>query len=145
MARLNIRCLLPKLFRFLVSLKHCRVESFLLQSPLFRQQLPCPLDRFLLVIISERPVAKHFEERVVVRISPDFFQVIVLPADTDAFLCIHCTQIVPFAGAKKNILELIHTGVREKEGGIAVRNYRRAGDDAMPAFLKELEETLSDI
>src|SRR6202022_2890715 len=38
------------------------VQAFRRELPTSDQKLPCPLDRFFFEIISEAPIAEHFEE-----------------------------------------------------------------------------------
>src|SRR5437016_5289460 len=54
----------------------------------------------------------------------DVFEIIVLAAGADAFLCVRRTFVRPGAGAKEHVLELVHAGVGEKQRRIV------PGDDA---------------
>ena len=67
----------------------------------------------------------------------DFFEVVVFAADAEAFL----TVDGPFAGrgaeAEEYVLELVHTGVGEKQRLVADGDDWRAGDkDVVFAFEK---------
>ena len=77
----------------------------------------------LFEVVSERPVAQHLEESVVVDILPDVVQVVVLAASADALLAVD--DAAPFRHvrvgvdcANKHRLELVHPGVGEQQGGV---------------------------
>mmetsp|Transcript_40179 Transcript_40179/g.87808 ORF Transcript_40179/g.87808 Transcript_40179/m.87808 type:complete len:236 (+) Transcript_40179:2656-3363(+) len=53
------------------------------------QQLPGPVDRLHLEVVTERPVAKHFKEGVVVDILAHILQIVVLTTGADALLRVH--------------------------------------------------------
>ena len=76
----------PELLRVIVVQIDGGVKLVFRQTPFFGQQLPGPLDRFGFVVIAERPVAEHFEKRVMVGIAADGFQVVVFAADAQTFL-----------------------------------------------------------
>jgi len=46
----------------------------------------------------------------------------VFAADPNAFLRVCSPRIRAFALTKENVLELVHPGISEQEGGIVVRN-----------------------
>ncbi len=117
-----------------------RMQALLRQPPLLRQQLPGPDDRLLLVIVSERPVAQHLEECMMVGIVPDFLQVVMLAGDPDALLRIGSACVATRAHAQEDILELVHTRVGEQQCRIAVRNDRRRWHYRMSTFGEEVEE-----
>ena len=50
------------------------------------EKFPGPIDRFLLEIIAETPVAEHLEKGVVIGVEADVFEVVVFAAGADAFL-----------------------------------------------------------
>jgi hypothetical protein len=96
-----------------IILEDSRIEALFLQSPNICEQLPCPLDGFLFVIIAERPVAEHFEEGVMCVIAPDVIKIVVLARHAHTLLRIDCTPVGPFIGAEKHILELHHARIGE--------------------------------
>ena len=67
-----------------VASKVGRIQPVLVQLVDTGQQLPRPVDGFLLEVIAERPVAQHFKEGVMVHVLADIVQVVVLPARPDA-------------------------------------------------------------
>src|SRR5207253_840560 len=95
----------PQVLCLLVTFINSRIESIFVELPHFGEKLPCPSDRFLLIVIAERPVPEHLEKRMVVRIAANFFEVVVLPADADTFLRIRCPGVTARTCTKKNILE----------------------------------------
>ena len=85
----------------------------------FGDQFPGPVDGFLLEVIAEGPVAEHLEERVVVGVEADVFEVVVLAAGADAFLGV--------GGA----------GPRHGGGPLGIRAPRKMGTNwFMPALVK---------
>src|SRR5207247_303916 len=50
---------------------HRGIKPMLRKFPDFGHQFPGPLNRFLLEIVAETPIAEHLEKRVVIRIQPD--------------------------------------------------------------------------
>jgi hypothetical protein len=68
---------------------------------------------------------------------PYVFEVIVLAAGADAFLGGGGARIIALLEAQENILELVHPGVREEQGGIIRRDERRAAHDAVAALGEE--------
>ena len=80
-----------------------------------------------------------------VGVAADFLEVVVLAADADALLRVRRADVVPLAGAKEDVLELVHPGVGEQQGGVAVGDHRGAGNDAVAVLCKEIKETLADL
>src|SRR5690625_3298995 len=66
-----------------VPLKNRRIESIRIQTPSVYQKLPGPADRLLLEVVSERPVAQHLEESVVVGIPSYLLKIVVLAARSE--------------------------------------------------------------
>jgi hypothetical protein len=91
-----------------------------------RDQLPGPLDRFLLEIIAKRPVPQHLEERVVIGVEPHVLEVVVLPARPDALLRVRRPRVQPRLRPappvhirvplpQKDRHKLVHPRVREQQ------------------------------
>src|SRR6202047_472117 len=78
----------PCLLRFVVVFIDRRPESVGVDAPNFGDQLPVKFDRLALVVVAERPVAEHLEERVMVRIAADRFEIVVLAGNPQALLAI---------------------------------------------------------
>ena len=131
---------LPQLFRFVIIPVNSCPESILRDSPDLGQKFPPPSKCYFLVLIAKRPVAQHFKEGVVIGISPHLLEVVMLPADADAFLRIDGAGVGSLPGCEEDILELIHAGVREEKGGVVVRNDGGALDNSVPAFFEEFQE-----
>ncbi len=81
---------------------------------------------------------------MVVGVASYFFEVVVLSADADTFLCVSDSGIIPLAGSEEDFFELIHPGVREEERRVAVRYDGSARNDAMLPGGEKIEERLSD-
>ena len=70
----------------------------------------------------------------------DVVQVIVLAAGPHAFLAAGRHVIGAFLAAEKNVLELVHAGVDEKQRRVLGRNQRRTLDNRVAAVRKKLQE-----
>ena len=149
----EVRHCRPERFRLLVrrqsvasvTAEYRGAETILWQLPDVGQQFPGPRDGLPLEIVSERPVAQHFEKRMVLRTEAHLFQVVVMPRYADAFLGIHRPAVIPAAGAQKHVLELIHPRVRKQQGGIVLRRHGRAGHDRMTLPYEKAEKFLADV
>ena len=71
------------------------------------------------------------------RVAADIFEVIVFPTGPDALLRINRSAPGPSAGAEENVLELVHAGVREEQGGVIVGYNRGAWDDGVASLVLE--------
>src|SRR5690606_26100434 len=56
-----------------VPFKYSHIQPIFIDSIHLCQKLPTPLDRFLFEIITEAPVAQHFEKRMMVRVNSNLF------------------------------------------------------------------------
>ena len=108
-----------------VALEIGRVQAIFINAPLFDEQFPRPLDRFLLEIIAEGPVAEHLEEGVVVGVLADIVEVVVLATGPDALLRVHRAGEGRLLGGQKIRLELVHPRVGEEQRRVVVRDHRR--------------------
>ena len=129
--RPKIVCLLIKLARialFFVRTVNRRVKTIFWKLPNFRDQFPRPINRLFFEIIAEAPIPEHLEERVMVRIEPDIFEVVVLAAGANALLRVRRAggfsrnRSGPFvhvwsAFVQKNRHELVHARVGEEQAG----------------------------
>src|SRR5437870_658537 len=89
------------------------VKTLRWKFPAFNNQFPRPFDRFLLEIIAEAPVAQHFEERVVISVEPDVFEIVMFAAGPNALLGVGDAWRFPgrLLLTKKDRNELVHAGV----------------------------------
>jgi hypothetical protein len=92
-------------------------EALLVEPEHAGQEFPGPLDRFALEVVAERPVAEHFEERVVARGVADRIEVVVLAARAQAALHVRRAHELELLAAEEHVLELHHAGVREQQVG----------------------------
>jgi len=72
------------------------------------------------------------------------FQVIVLPRYPEALLRIRNTRRNRWAIAQEDILEWIHSCIREHESRVILDDHRRARNDPMAFRLHELQESFTD-
>jgi hypothetical protein len=122
------------------------VQPLLVEFPHLGQKFPGPLDRFLLEVIAEAPVAEHLEEGVVVGVLADVVEVVVLAAGADAFLRVGGAGIRRLLGAQEVRLELVHAGVGEQERLVAARHHRRGRHERVAVLLaKKVDELLANL
>lgn len=97
------------------------------------KKLPRPLNRFLLEVIAEAEIPKHFKEGVVVRRAPDIVDV----PGPEALLASRSAREVEFDFPQKVVLELIHPGGSEQDRGVPSRDENVAGLAMVPFGLEE--------
>ena len=105
------------------------------------QQFPRPLNGFFFEIIAEGPVAEHFEERMMVRIKTDLFQIVVLSAGADTFLRVGHPRVFRRLLPEKIRHERVHAGIG-KEQIRCFRKQRIRRNDAMMFAFEKFQETL---
>ena len=122
------------------------VEPVWRDAPALDGEFPCPRDGFLFEIVTERPVAEHLEERVVIGIVADIFEVVVLAAGADAFLGVGGARRIvgSFFHAEEIRHERVHAGIGEQQTG-RLRQQRGGWNDGVLLFPKEIEEALADL
>ncbi len=69
----------------------------------------------------------------------------MLATGADAFLRSGGAPVFTGFQTLKDLFELVHARVGEHERGVVARHERTAGHDAVPASLKEVEKTLTDL
>ena len=84
------------------------IQTILIESPNFGEQLPSPCDGFLFVVIAERPVAEHFKEGVMRIVAAHIVEIVVLARHAHTFLRVDSACIRTLVGAEEHILELHH-------------------------------------
>jgi hypothetical protein len=112
-------------------------------------------------VVPERPISKHFEERVVVAVAADNIQIVVFTAHSYALLRIRHSFVRRFLRAQENPFELdfflrlrcatdrefylIHAGVNESHCRVAKGNDGARFDKVVTVFVDEVvEEFLTD-
>ena len=75
----------------------------------------------------------------------DIFEIVVFAAGAHAFLASGGAIVIAGFEAEENVLELVHPGVGEEQGGVVGRNERRAAHDFVPALLEKSEEHAADL
>src|SRR6185312_14655813 len=93
----------------------------------------------------EAEVAEHLEKGVVAAREADVFEIVVLAACADALLRAGGAQIIPALRAQKEVLELVHAGVGEKQSWIVGRHQRGRMHAAVPLRLKKAQKQFADV
>ena len=125
------------------------------EFPTADDEFPGPVDRFLLEIISERPVAEHLEHGVVVGVETDIIEVVMFSTCPDAFLRIGGTEVGagqrarPLGNIRRLLGEekgnkLVHTSVRKKQVR-RVGHEARGRNDCVLLLAEKIEERLADL
>ena len=122
------------------------VEAVLRELPDLGDELPGEVDGLALEVVAEGPVAQHLEERVVVGVEADVFEVVVLTAGADALLGVGGAAggVRALRLAEEDRDELVHPSVGEEQVG-GVRHQARRLDDRVLLRFEEIEEGLADL
>src|SRR5207249_1195207 len=115
----------PMIVRFLIKLAwfawprliNCGIKPLRGKLPALDNQLPGPFDCLFLEVVAETPVTEHLKKSVVIGVEPDVFEIVMLSAGTNTFLCVGDSGTIPtrFLLAEKNRHELIHAGIGKKQ------------------------------
>ena len=97
------------------SFKYSCIQTFRVQLQNIYQIFPCPSDRFLLEIITERPVSQHFKHGVMIGIVSYLFQVVMLSAYTKTFLRVRDARILNRYISQDYIFKLVHARIGEHQ------------------------------
>ncbi len=135
----------PEVAGLVVLAKDRDPEPVLGQTHLGGQKFPGVADGLLLEIIAEGEVAQHLEEGVVAGRAPDVFQVVVLAAGADALLGRGGPHVVALLPSQEEVLELVHPGVGEEQGGVVVRDQGRGRNDGVAVLFEIVQKTLADL
>ena len=122
------------------ALEHRHVQGGRIQLPFLGEQVPRQLDGVVLEVVAKREVAEHLEEGVVAQRGADVVKVVVLAADAHAFLRGRGAVVVALLAAEEHVLELVHPGVGEQQGGVIARQQGAAGDHAVAVLLEVFQE-----
>ena len=126
-------------------LENRRVQTLFRQAVHVGKQLPRPRDRLFLKIIPERPVAEHFEHRVMVSVVADLLQVVVLARHAQTFLRIGHPAVFDRRVPQEQIFKLVHPGVGEHQGRVVLDDHRSRRHDHMPFAAEKIEKSFSDL
>ncbi len=143
MAVIDIGFWFPKFLCFIIFAENSYPQALFIELPYAGQKLPCPLNGFFLVIVTKRPIAEHFEECMMIAVMPNFFEIVMFAAYTNAFLCISTAFVIAAACSKENILELVHSRVGEKQCGVIIWENRCRRHNFVLFWGKEVEEILT--
>ncbi len=137
--------LLPERFGVVVFAEDGDVELVFGEAVVLRDEVPGELDGFGFEVVAEGEVAEHLEEGVMAAGVADVFEIVVLAAGADAFLRGGGAGVVAGFETLEDLLELVHAGVGEEQGGVVGRQEGAAADDAVPAGVEEVEKALTDV
>ena len=78
-------CITLQIF-FFITFKNGYVKVFFRNFVNFRQQFPSPGNCFFFEIIAKRPIPQHFKHRMMVSITTNIVQIIMLSGNSKTFL-----------------------------------------------------------
>src|SRR6267142_1287632 len=140
LGREELELLRPDVVGLVVAYVHRGDELLAVEPEDLRQELPAPLDRFLLTVVADREVAEHLEERLVVTVLPHFVDVRgpedLLHRDDP----LGRRLLLP--GEVRH--ERLHAGAREEDRWVVLQDEWPAGHAGMPLLLEEGDESLAD-
>ncbi len=116
-----------------------------LNAELSRQVLPGEGNGAFLEIVAEGKIPQHLEERSMPGGTSHLVEVVVLAACPNARLTSGRAGVIALFPAEKDILELVHAGVREHERRITTGNDRRSGNPAVSVPFEITEKSFSNI
>src|SRR5208282_5114469 len=100
---------------------------------------------FFFEILPEGKIAEHFEKGMVAVGEADVLEVVVLTAGADAFLGGGGALVGALLEPQEDVLELVHPGVGEEEGGVAQGDERGAAHALVAALLEEAQKHFADL
>ena len=74
---------------------------------------------------------------------PDFFQIIMLSADTQTLLAVRTSAGFRVASAKDDVLPLVHAGIGKHQGRVVLHYHRGRRNNLMTLRLEVLEERVA--
>ena len=144
MFRVNVRIFEPELLSLVVLSENRDVKARFVEFENFGDEFPCVFYRIFLEVVAERKVSEHFEKRVVTRREADIFKVVVLSARSDALLSAACTGVTSLFEPEKKLLELVHSGICEKQSLVLRRKKRRTCDFCVTFSFEKIQKSPSD-
>ena len=88
---------------------------------------------------------EHFEERVMPGGPADRFQVVVLSAHAHALLAGRRADVVALLESEEHVLELVHPGIGEEQGGIVFRDEGAALHPLVAVVFEITKKVFSDL
>ena len=110
---------------FLGTLEYRYIQIRRIQMQYINQVFPSHINGAFLEVIAKTPVTKHFEHRMVIRVMPYFFQVIVLTAHAKTLLRIGSPARFRIPDSQDNIFPLIHSRIGKHQCRIALYYHGR--------------------
>ena len=127
------------------SLEDRRIELGLVDLVHLGEEFPGPVDGLDLEIVAEAPVAQHLEHGMVAAVMAHRLQVVVLAAHAEALLAVRCPRKLGCGITQENILELVHSRVREHQGGVVLDHHGGARNDGVSLGSEEFQVLLSNL
>ena len=128
---------------FLRTFEYRDVEVFRIQFQHLHQIFPCHVDGTFLEIVAERPVAEHFEHRVVIGVITHLLQVVVLAAHAQTLLRVGTAARLRRARSEDDVFPLVHTCVGEHQCGVVFDYHRRRRLNGVLFRLEKLFERVA--
>ena len=128
-----------------VAPKNGDVQAILVELANHGQELPGPINGFLLEVVSKGPVTQHFKEGMVVGVDAHFFEVVVLPAHAKALLAVGNPRMKHGFSAHKNVFKRIHSRIGKHQRRIVLDDKRRRGQYYVTLGLKKVQECLAEV
>ena len=119
---------------------HGRDELRAVEAEDLREQVPAPGDRFFLPVVADPEIAEHLEERLVVAVLADLFDV----GRTEHLLDRDDALRRRLLGPQEVRHERLHPGAREEDARVVLQDQGPAGHPGMALLLEELDESLAD-
>ena len=149
----------PEFGRFIVVAEDRDPQAVRRQAEIPRHQIPGPDDDLALEVAAARlrrigfagaqgaeaEITKHLEEGMMAASSPHLLQVVVFAARAHALLRGAGARVVSLLLPQENIFELVHSGVREKQRRVVLRNQRRGGNHTMAPVFKEFQKFCANL
>src|SRR5258706_1204910 len=130
----------PDVVRLVVAGVDGRDQRAPVEAELLRQEVPTPLDRFLLPVIADAEVAEHLEKGLVVAVLADLIDIgraeDLLDADDPLGRGLLAPQEIRH--------QRLHPRAGEEHARVVLEDERRAGQPHVAPLLEELDELLAD-
>src|SRR5579862_2823444 len=125
-----------------LTVEYRHVKLFLLDAEPLRRgdQLPGVSNGIFFEVIAKRKISQHLEKRVVTVSKSDVFEIVVLASRAHAFLRSRGPSVVALFQSEKDVLELVHAGIGEQQGGVVLRHERRGMHLAVPLLNEKVQK-----
>ena len=139
--RRRLAVALKALFRR--TLKDSHIQVFRVDMKHIHDVFPREVDCPFFEVVAERPVAQHLKHRMVVRVVPHLFQVVVLAAHAQTFLRVRHSRELYRVVAEDNAFPWVHARIGEHQSRVVFDNHRCRGHHVMPLRSHEIQKGLT--